>query len=206
MKFLPLALGTLMLFLALLGAASAKSANTYENRVVGIHFDKPADWHFLSATRNRENLENMKMNSEQLKKAILKYASKPLVILTKHAEPFNDLNLSLKISVKPLGRLKGVDPKRLLGLFLPRFKQMFKDFRLMQKPRDTKLSDLKAAYMRLNYTAVTKSGLTFPTTSEMWLVLRANHFFLIGAGSRQDEKTGSRAEIRKIVNSIRIRK
>ena len=33
---------------------------------------------------------------------------------------------------------------------------------------------------------------------------RGNFFFLIGAGTRQDEATGGRAEIRSILDSVKI--
>ncbi len=191
---------------ALAKQGNAGSDNRFSNRTIGISLTKPGNWHFLSIARHYENLKNTRLGSEQFKNMVLKHASAPLVVLTRHREPFNDLNPSLKISFKPLGRLKGIDPKRILFAFATNFRRIFKDFRLVQKPKNTTLSGLRAAYMRVDYTARTRSGLSFPTSSEMWIVPRGDYFFLLGAGTRQDEKTGSRAEIRKIIRSIRIRK
>ena len=70
---------------------------------------------------------------------------------------------------------------------------------MVQAPTDTTVSDLSAAYMRINYTLAIPDGRTFPTTSELWIVPRGNYFFMIGAGTRQDGKTGSREEISKIL-------
>jgi len=49
-----------------------------------------------------------------------------------------------------------------------------------------------------------RSPLVFPTASELWIVPRGDYFFLIGAGTRQDEKTGGRDEIRSILGTVRI--
>jgi len=41
--------------------------------------------------------------------------------------------------------------------------------------------------------------------SEIWVVPSGPVFFMIGTGTRADEKNGSRAEARAIVDSLRIR-
>ena len=59
--------------------------------------------------------------------------------------------------------------------------------------------------MKIHYSLQVPDGRTFPTTSEMWIVPKGDYFFMIGAGTRQDEKTGSRREIQQIVDSIKTR-
>jgi hypothetical protein len=41
-------------------------------------------------------------------------------------------------------------------------------------------------------------------TQEIWVVPSGPVFFMIGTGKRADEKNGSRAEVRAIVDSIQI--
>lgn len=43
-----------------------------------------------------------------------------------------------------------------------------------------------------------------PITSELWIIPRGDYFFMVGAGTRQDEKTGSRKEVESILNTIVI--
>jgi hypothetical protein len=40
--------------------------------------------------------------------------------------------------------------------------------------------------------------------SELWIVPRGDYFFMIGAGTRQDEKTGTRKEIQEILKTVKI--
>ena len=48
-------------------------------------------------------------------------------------------------------------------------------------------------------------GQAFPACSEMWILPRGDFFFLIGAGSREDERTGTREEIRGILATLKFR-
>ena len=66
------------------------------------------------------------------------------------------------------------------------------------------LGGLDAGYMKANYTLSTQDGKNFDTTSELWIVPRGDYFFTIGAGTRKDEKTGTREEISKIIESIQF--
>ncbi|HUE91090.1 hypothetical protein [Pseudomonas sp.] len=182
----------------------AAPPNEFESVTVGLKVTKPTDWQFLSADENLENLKKIELNDQEFQQLMQKYATAPLVAMMKYPEPYDDLNPSFKVNIKPLGQLKGVDPKQILNLFLPQFQKMFKDFVLAQEPIDEKLSGLNAAYMRVNYSIAIPDGREFPTTSELWIIPRGDYFFMVGAGTRQDEKTGSRGEIKEILNSLVI--
>jgi hypothetical protein len=122
----------------------------------------------------------------------------------KHPEPYEDLNPSFKVNIKPLGQLKGKSGKDIIGLLLPQLQKAFKDFKLVQPPMEVLVSGIKSGYVRLNYSLQIPDGTMFPTTSELWIVPRGDYFFMMGAGTRQDEKTGSRKEIVDIIQSVKI--
>jgi hypothetical protein len=199
-----------IVFLSLLSLLSfsgvANSNNDFESVTVGLKITKPTDWQFLSAQDNMENLKRVDHGSPELKAAILKYATAPLVVMAKYPEPYDDLNPSVKVNIKPLGELDGNNPSKILNLILPQFKKSFQDFNLVQKPVETTIAGLKASYMRLNYSLAIPDGRSFPTTSELWIVPRGDFFFMIGSGTRQDEATGSRKEIKEILDTLVVRK
>jgi len=124
--------------------------------------------------------------------------------MTKYQEPFDDVNPSFKINLKPYGDLKGIPAQNLIRLLLPQLQKSFKDFAVVQAPTDVLVSGIQSAYIRINYTMELADGRSFPAASELWIVPRGDYFFMIGAGTRQDEKTGTRAEIQGILDSIRI--
>ncbi|MEJ1355967.1 MAG: hypothetical protein RPU91_13920 [Candidatus Sedimenticola sp. (ex Thyasira tokunagai)] len=192
----------IIILLTITLSVSADSSNKFVSVSTEFELTKPTEWHFVTAEEHLNNLKKVEMTDDEFKQLMLKYSTAPLVAMIKYEEPFNDLNPSFKVNIKPLGQLKGADPKQILGLFLPQFERLFKDFSLEQQPIDMTISGLNAGYMRINYSLAIPDGRTFPTTSELWIVPRGNYFFMIGAGTRQDEKTGSRDEIKEILSSI----
>jgi len=201
MKFLNIVLLTIISF-----SGMANTNNDFESVTVGLKISKPSDWQFVSAQENLENLKRVEHGSPEFKKLMLKHTTAPLVAMAKYAEPFDDLNPSIKVNLKPLGNLDGNNPSQILNLILPQFKKSFQDFELIQEPVETKVADLKASYMRLNYSLSIPDGRSFPTTSELWIVPRGDFFFMIGSGTRQDEATGTRKEIQEILNTLVLSK
>lgn len=185
--------------------AHAHAAETYENPAIGVAIDKPPEWHFATAEQNAENLKNTKLSSEEYQALLLKYATTPLVAMTKYPEPYDDLNPSVKVNIKPYGGLDRTDPKLILKLVLPTFEQMFEGFQVEQDPIDTTISGIESGYMRVSYSLKVGDGRVFDTTSELWIVPRGDHFFMIGAGTRSDELTGTRDEIKSIIETVSIR-
>jgi hypothetical protein len=186
------------------GVATANEADTFRNPTAGFQLTKPVEWRFITVAEAQENLKATKLNDQEFQAAMLKYATVPMVAMMKYPEPYDDINPSFKVNIKPLGQLQGRTAVELVGMILPQLQKAFKDYQLVQPPVETEVSGLKAAYARINYSLETTDGATFPCTSELWIVPRGDYFFLLGAGTRQDETTGSRSEIQGILNSVKI--
>jgi hypothetical protein len=191
-------------FILLAGTCWAENQNTFTNPTVGFQITKPDSWYYATASQNLENLKRVQFNNSEFQSAIQKYASAPLLIIAKHPEPYEDLNPTLKVTIKPYGSSRGQNPIEILNLLIPQFNGVFKDLTISQSPTDDTIAGIKSAYTRFSYTLITAEGLKFPTTSELWIVPYGDYFFLIGAGTRQDEATGTRAEIQNILKTIII--
>lgn len=188
------------------GIARAADATLFDSPTAGFQVKRPATWHFVTAEQHRENLKAIKFSDEEFHAAMQKYSTTPLVAMMKFEEPFDDVNPSFKVQIKPYGGLKGKSPAEIIGAFVPQFEKMFKDFSLIQSPTHVVVSGIKSAYMRMNYSLEIPDGRAFPTTSELWIVPHGDYFFVIGAGTRQDEKTGSREEIQRILKTVKIKR
>ncbi len=186
------------------GSVHANEPEVFNNPTAGFQVVKPAEWHFMTAAQNMENIKAMKLSDEEFHAAMQKYATAPLVAMTKFPEPYEDVNPSFKVNLKPYGQLKGKKPAELSDLILPQFKRVLKDFELAQPPIDVSVSGIKSAYARMNYTMEIPDGTSFPITSELWIVPHGDYFFVIGAGTRKDERTGSRKEIKAILETVKI--
>lgn len=200
-KFLPLAL-------ALLGGIAAHAAegtpDRFRNTTAGFEVIKPAGWHYATAAQNQENLKGVKLSDAELQAALQQYATAPLVVMTKYPEPYADVNPSFKVTLKPFGSMKGVPPVQLLGAMVPQFQKAFRQVAIVQPPVAVDVAGIRSAYARMHYTMDTQGGPSFALSSELWIVPHGDYFFMLGAGTRQDEKNGSRREIAEILNTIRI--
>lgn len=184
-------------------SSQAQSPERIVNRTLGLELVKPADWQFLTAEANAENLQRLHTDDPEFPAAIARYASVPLVAFTKYAEPYPDLNPSFKINARPYGPFADRSAKELITLILPSLSRAFPDLKVEQAPLETVIDGQPAAYVRLTYTLVAGQD-RFPTTSELWIVPRQGYFLMIGAGTRQDEANGSREEIQSILSSFKF--
>ena len=181
----------------------AISGEVIDNATVGLHVSKPDGWQYLTAEVNASNLRNLHLDDKDFQAAVAKYATAPIIAFTKYAEPYDDVNPSFKINLRPQGGLAGRSASEVLAAVLPGLKRAFADLAIQQEPLATTVSGMPASYARLTYT-MTNGGKQYPVTSEMWIVPRGQYFFVIGAGSRQDEANGTRAEIHAIIDKLRI--
>jgi hypothetical protein len=193
-----------VLFFGTLLVGDAADTNTYSNPTLGISVTKPKDWHFATLEEHRENLGRATFKDEDFKKMVQKYSTTPVVVMMKYREPYDDVNPSFKINIKPLGNLPANKPTAILSLLVPTFEKNFKDFEMIVGPKEINVGKENAAYMKVNYNMEVEEVGKFPVCSELWIITRGTHFYMLGAGTRQDEKTGKREEIQKILESIRF--
>jgi hypothetical protein len=171
---------------------------------LGLSVVRPSSWSTITAEENAKNIRSVQMDDAQLQELAARYAAAPIVAMTKYKEPYDDLNPSFKINVRALGGFTGHAPEEILLAAIPTMRRMFGDLTIDAAPTRTTVSGKPAAYTRLSY-KMRAGKSTFPTVSEVWVVPSGPIFFMIGTGTRADERNGSRAEVRKIVDSIAIR-
>ena len=186
------------------GYALSDGSNVFSNPTAGFSVTKPVDWHYVTAEQNLNNLKATQLSDKEFQSAMVKYATAPMVAMTKHKEPYEDVNPSFKVNIKPLGQFEGRDPKEIITVILPQLEKVFKDFTLVQPPTNIPVAGISSAYTRINYTMEVAGIGALPITSELWIIPRGKYFFMVGAGTRQDEKTGTRKEIESIINTIEI--
>ena len=116
------------------GACLTADPGVFNNPTVGLEVTKPPEWVYMTAEQNLENIKALKLNDEEFHAAIQKYATAPLVAMAKFPEPFEDVNPSFKVNIRPYGGLKGRSPQEVIHFVVPQFQKAFKDFVLVQRP------------------------------------------------------------------------
>jgi hypothetical protein len=183
---------------------SAQTPARIEIPSFGLSVVPLPEWHVVSAKENAENLRSVEMDDKQFQELAIRYANSPVVALSKYKEPYEDLNPSFKVNVRPSGAFAGKSPSEILAAALPTFSRAFSDLKVQEGPRPTKVAGHEAAYARLAYT-MRAGGAAFPTISEVWIVPRGPIMLMIGTGTRADERNGTRAEVLQLVDSLTIK-
>ena len=189
----------------LVANALANGGDVYSNPTVGFSVTKPTTWKFVTAQQNSDNIARVQTDDKEMQALMLKHTTAPLVAFFKYEEPFGDVNPSFKVQFRPFGDMDPTKPSRVVDAVLPSLKRGFSDMIVEERSDERVVDGIKSSYLRMRYTLRTADGQNFLTTSELWVVPRGNFFFLLGAGTRTDERTGSRSEISSIVETIRIR-
>lgn len=192
------------ILLAFSAYALSDEPDVFRNQTVGFAVTKPGGWHFATVEQNLNSLKSVQLDNKEFKAMMVKYATVPFLVMTKHKEPYHDLNPSFKVNIQPLGPFKGKDVRTILSAILSQYQNVLKDFKLVQPPTSVSISGVASAYTRMNFTMEVDGVGAFPTAAELWIVPQGDFYFLVGAGTRQDERTGSRKEIESIVNTIVI--
>lgn len=196
---------TMLLFL-LSTPLFAEEGDVFRSATAGIEITKPAEWRFITAQENADNLGRMEFEDSSFAELAKRYASAPLVAMMKYPEPHDGLNPSIKLNIKPYGQIKGIDSKQLLGLVASSLASVFRDFEVAQVPTDVVMAGHPGAYLKINYTLVTADGAEYPTTSQLWIIPRGDFYFMIGAGISQGDEEGAGKEVNDILGSLVIAK
>ncbi len=184
-------------------SSPAITQEIYSNPTLGFSIAKPADWHYATAEQHRENLSRTDFADPEFKKLLTQYARTPFIAMMRYKEPYDDLNPSVRVNARELGTLKGAPPEKIVELIATGIQRQFQDFKIEEGPTARSVGGHPAGYVRIAYT-IEAAGRSFPTLSELWAVPRGDLVFLIGAGIRQDGKTGSRADVQSIIDTIKI--
>ena len=195
------------LFLSMALGIYASDLNTFTNSTLGFSITKPEHWQVTSAEDYFKNLNQVKIENKEFQELAIKYAKVPLFAFMKYPEPYEDINPSIKIHFKyreSLPNFAGKTSKQILDVTSVTFKQVFKDFKIIEEPTDVDFSGIKSAYMKYQYTLTAPDGRGFPNCSEMWIVPRGEYFYLIVVGYRQDASAEDLNDIKRMVSSIKI--
>lgn len=191
------------------GAASAADtppvdANRFHSPTAGFTALKPAGWRFASMEQVAANRAVARLKDKELEEQVRQRASAPLVVIMKHQEPYEDLNPSAQVVVRPLGQLAGKTAVELLRLVVPSIQRAMADFAFVDPVRETTVGERPAATMKATYTVSNPAGREFKTLSCLWIVPRGAFMFLISMSGPQQGPDVSEAEFKSILDSIRI--
>lgn len=191
------------------GQPPRSAEDRFYSEVAGFGLVKPSAWRFATIEMEEANRSRVSLGNGNLDELVRRNASAPLVVVLKHSEPYDKLNPSVKVGIRPLGQLATSSPRRIAEVVVAGMAQSVPSFSLEGEIEDTVVSGLPAAAFRarLTVTATASDQQTdYPVLSRTWLVPRGNYLFMIGMGGPPTGEDVSESEFATILESIEIRR
>ncbi len=200
-------LGAALMVLCFVAGPGRADEDPYHFRsdIARIELTVPSGWHFMdleSVARHRATAE---LKDEEMQKAIQQLATAPLVVATKHPEPYDALNPSFQVMVRPLGSLATATGVEILELIRPNLASTFAEFKLLEAPTEFKLGGLSAARLTATYTVQNPAGETFPTKAIVFVVPRGSYMYQFSFSAPPDGEDALTPEVvQKVYDSVRF--
>jgi hypothetical protein len=177
--------------------------NTFISQTAGIKITKPAHWNFIGLEAIKENREKVKLQDKKMDEGVKK-ANAPLVAIMKYKEPYDDINPSFQVLVRPLGTLAGKTAAEIWSIMIPGLQKAYKDFKVLKKPHDIEIDGKKASEIEISYAVETQDGRQFKSQSRMIMWLKENHMYQFGMSFPQKASHADLSELDGIVKSIKL--
>ena len=195
----------LLLSLApLLLAGAPTDQDAFRSDAARLELRKPSGWHFQSIETALANRATVKMNDKEFQKAIEQMASAPIVIASKHAEPYDKLNPSFQVIVRPAGPLEGKTGSEILGMIEPTLKAQFADLTSVGAIRETSVGGKRAARLTIRYTLRTQDGREYPTQATLVTIPRGKVLYQFGFSGPPDGPDAITTEVDTVLASVRF--
>jgi hypothetical protein len=186
-------------------AASAKpDEDLFRSDAARVEMKKPKGWRFTSLESALANRAKAKMKDEDFQKAIEENASAPIMIVTKHEEPYDQLNPTIQLIVRPTGPLAGQSGVQILALVQPMLAQQFADFTVVAEPNEATVGKQTAGRMTMRYTLKTKDGGEFPTQATIVMIPKGAVLYQLGFSGPPEGDDAFGKELEDVLASVKF--
>jgi len=187
-------------------ASKADEEEVFHHPGVGFSLTKPSNWKYLSPEMALAARQSTKLDDKELEKAIKENPNAPLVVITRHHEPYPTLNPSVSVQIANLA-IEGMPPKDYLSMNIEVLKRAFPDLTYVDKVQDTNVDGVSGAYSKVKYTyTLAEGGQKYPALARMWMLPRGNKILTISMHGPQEGPDVSEETFNKILSSIKIDK
>jgi hypothetical protein len=195
----------IVLFLTVVQSAvgGATQPTRVENATAGISIEPPPGWHTATVSQMAENREKIRLSDAELEKAVKAQATPALFAFMKHPEPYDNINPSISIILRPAPPSLG-SATQLLDLAVGGLKGVHKDFTIVEPTREVTVGGLPGAGARVSYTLRTTEDAEYKVLARMWAVKRGSFLILVGMSGAQEGADVAEEEFATALASLRI--
>lgn len=157
----------------------------FYSKAFGFGLTKPEGWYLINDSVLQEDRNTIRLDDAELEKMRRQNPNIPLVVFTRHPEPYPTLNPSVAVTVSFLP-VEGVPPVDAMKMSTEISRLGFPDLKEVEPPQPAVVSGMEGAYTHVTYTAMFADGQKFLTRTRMWIIPRGKIMFTIGMTGPQE--------------------
>jgi hypothetical protein len=187
-------------------AAPADSAETdrFRSTAAGVEVRKPHGWFFADLQTVLEQRAHARLKSEEFERLVRENASIPLVVATKYEEPYDALNPSFQMIVRPAGTLEGKPAVEIMTAIENGLRNVFAQYETVEPIREIRVGGRSGARFTAAYTVSNPEGREFAVRSTLVLVPRGKILYQMGFSGTPEGPDRLGEEIESVLASIRF--
>lgn len=185
---------------------SASDTNVFRNDLTQFEIRKPTSWLFdKTHAVAPESRPRATLNEKELQTALENISGVPIVIASKHAEPYDGLNPTFMVMVIPASpREAGKSALDLMNNFKQSISKHFAEFSLIEECHEVTISGKPGARMTYRYTDSTGDGREYSSQSTLVMVRSGNLIYQIALSAPPRGPDSLKHEVDDILNSMRF--
>lgn len=188
------------------GANKLVNGNRFFDPVTGVSIDKLPNWAFMSLDAEVANRRAVSVGKAETDEHMHDGATPPLVVIARYPEPSEKPNPTLKITLRPLGELRGVPALDVTRAVAQVMAGAVPSFALDGEIAPARVSGLDAGTFRAHFTLeVPRLGRSFVIKTQAWIVPRGDDGFIIAVSDPTNGAENYEADLEAMVSTVVIR-
>lgn len=184
--------------------AAEPSPNLFRSEIAGIELEKPAGWHYQNLEAVAKYRSRARLKDKEYEAYVHNLASAPLVVATKHSEPYDSLNPSFQVLVRPLGQLKGLSGKEILEMVVPVMRNGFAEFELINPVTEIQVDGHRGAELNAEYIVGGPDGRAWPTRATIIAIPQGSYLYQISFSSAQEGQDSLATEVKDTLKTVKF--
>ncbi|MBL3558543.1 MULTISPECIES: hypothetical protein [Marinobacter] len=185
-------------------AAAESNPNLFRSEIAGIELEKPAGWQYQNLEAVAKYRSRARLKDKDFEAFVQNLASAPVVVASKHSEPYDSLNPSFQVLVRPLGQLTGLSGKQILQMVVPVMENGFAEFELVNPVTELQVDGLQGAELNAEYIVEGPDGRAWPTRATIIAVPRGSYLYQISFSSAQEGQDSLATEVRDTLKTVKF--
>jgi hypothetical protein len=161
-----------------------RQADTFRSEVAKIEIQRPPGWHFQNPEAAVKSSARAKATETQ--EAFRRLGTTPLIVVTKHPEPYKSLNPALYVIVRSGTQFPGQSAIEITRSIKAGISNVYSQFQVVDDIRSYKVSGYDGGRMTVQYLSATRDGREFANRSTFVFIPRGSNLYQLSISAPPD--------------------